>query len=101
MTALLEASASRVEHPEAFARDNRVLLLRDRNGVPIDVVLGALPFEERAARRASAYAFDDDVALPVEGCDWQAPDLCGGGQKSNSAAGLVGSTGIEPVTSAV
>ena len=41
--------------PEAleFALRSRVLLLRhDRSGVPIDISMGALPFEENAIRRA-------------------------------------------------
>jgi hypothetical protein len=35
-----------------------VLLLESRDGVPIDVALGAMPFEERAIARASAFEKD-------------------------------------------
>lgn len=59
----LDRFASRVDRPAEFARDNRVLLLRDDTGVPIDVALGALPFEERAVQRASSYAVGEDLSL--------------------------------------
>lgn len=46
-----------------FALHNRVLLLRSGAGVPIDVALGAMPFEERAVERASEFRIQDGVAL--------------------------------------
>lgn len=43
----------RISDPLGFALGSRVLLLRhDGSGVPIDVSMGALPFEENAVRRA-------------------------------------------------
>lgn len=36
---------ARPSDPIAFARRNRLLLLKDENSVPVDVSLGALPFE--------------------------------------------------------
>lgn len=63
IAAALDRFTSRIDRPVQFARENRVLLLRADNGVPIDVALGALPFEERAARRASLHPFADDVRL--------------------------------------
>lgn len=59
----LDRFHSRVDDPAGFARANRVLLLRASNGIPIDVALGALPFEERATQRASTYRFTDGVEL--------------------------------------
>jgi len=52
---LLDAFASRIEDPEQFALANRVLLLEAANGTPIDVALGALPFEERSVERATEF----------------------------------------------
>lgn len=63
ISSLLDRYSSRVDRPAEFARENRVLLLRDGTGVPIDVALGALPFEERAAQRASAHAFEHGFEL--------------------------------------
>lgn len=43
----------RIPDALGFALSSRVLLLRhDRSGVPIDLSMGALPFEENAVRRA-------------------------------------------------
>lgn len=51
---LLDAFPSRSERGAArqFALNNRVLLLRSSQGVPVDVSLGALGFEEEMMRRA-------------------------------------------------
>src|SRR5438552_5387930 len=43
---LLGAFASRIERARKFALGHRVLLLRASNGIPLDVTLGALPFED-------------------------------------------------------
>jgi hypothetical protein len=61
--AALERFASRVEDPVAFAGANRVLLLRASNGIPIDVALGGLPFEERAAQRSSLFLYGEGALL--------------------------------------
>ena len=50
---LLKEFGARVEEPRQFALEHRVLLLRDANGVPLDLALGALPFEERTIERSS------------------------------------------------
>ncbi|MGI8576001.1 MAG: nucleotidyl transferase AbiEii/AbiGii toxin family protein [Egibacteraceae bacterium] len=57
--ALLERFPGRLDETRAFALDNRVLLLRATNGIPIDAALGALPFEERAVQRASSFRLAD------------------------------------------
>ncbi len=50
---LLARFAARVDQARDFALRNRVLLLRSSNGVPLDVSLGALAFEELAVDGAS------------------------------------------------
>lgn len=51
--------------PEAaqFARDRRVLLLRSREGVGLDVALAALPFEALMIERSSLFNFPPRVTL--------------------------------------
>ena len=52
--ALLARFGTRIDDAREFALRHRVLLLRATNGVPIDLALGALAFEQRAASAASA-----------------------------------------------
>ncbi len=51
---LLAEFTSRVPDPIRFAALNRVVLLRTRDGIGVDVALGAMPFEERTIERSSA-----------------------------------------------
>jgi len=60
---LLEEYKARMENARGFALENRVLLLRDQAGIPLDIALGALPFEERTIRRSSRWLIESDVAL--------------------------------------
>lgn len=59
LPSLLEAAAQeglvpRISEVEAFARQNRVLLLRHaESGIPVDLTLGALPLEEEAVARSA------------------------------------------------
>jgi hypothetical protein len=55
--ALLEEFAPRVGEAKEFALRHRVLLLRASNGVPLDVSLGALAFEEQAVEGAELEEF--------------------------------------------
>jgi hypothetical protein len=55
VTRLVAAFSSRVPDPEALARRARVVLLRTDSGIPVDVALGALPFEERSVARSSTW----------------------------------------------
>lgn len=50
---LLARFAARIDQARDFALRHRVLLLRSSNGVPLDVSLGALAFEEQAVDGAS------------------------------------------------
>jgi hypothetical protein len=60
---LLVGFAGRRPDARSFALRYRVLLLQAANGVPLDVSLGAMPFEERAVERASEFAVGEGVSL--------------------------------------
>lgn len=66
VTRLLTTFTSRVPDPQALARRARVVLLRTASGVPIDVALGALPFEERSIARSSGW--DVPGSAPLRTC---------------------------------
>ncbi len=53
----------RISDALEFARQNRVLLLQAHNGVPIDVALGSLPFEEGMIERSSLFEFEANCTL--------------------------------------
>jgi hypothetical protein len=56
----------RREDGREFALRHRVVLLSAGDDVPVDISLGALPFEERAVDRASAW--DADVGATITTC---------------------------------
>jgi hypothetical protein len=58
---LLARFESRMSDAREFALAHRVLLLRASNGIPIDLTLGALPFEDRAVARAR----DEEIVTGV------------------------------------
>ena len=62
---LLGAFKSRLENARDFALGHRVLLLRANNGIPLDVTLGALPFEDKAVATASAEEIVAGVQLQL------------------------------------
>ena len=61
--ALLSGFRARLPDAREFALRNRVVLLATSEGIPIDVALGAMPFEEEAVRRASAFEVAPGVGL--------------------------------------
>lgn len=61
--ALLKAFRGRLPDTRTFALDNRTLLLFAANGTPVDVSLGAMPFEERAVERSGAFDVGGGVVL--------------------------------------
>ena len=61
--ALLTGFAGRRPDAWEFALRHRVVLVRSRAGIPVDVALGAMPFEERAVARASEFVIQPGVAL--------------------------------------
>jgi hypothetical protein len=62
---LLEVFEPRIESCREFALENRVLLLKSVEGIGIDIALGALPFEEEAARRARLVEVEPDAVLKL------------------------------------
>jgi hypothetical protein len=60
---LLRRFQPRIEKAREFALTKRVLLVRARSGVGLDIALGGLPFEEQAVTRSSLFAFPGEVSL--------------------------------------
>ena len=60
---ILEIFESRILKPEDFALKNRVLLLKASNGIPIDISLSGLTFEEEMINRATLFEFTPDYSL--------------------------------------
>lgn len=63
VTPLLREFHSRISNPEAFALKNRVLLLVASNGVPVDLSLSGLSFEQEMIGRASIFEFAPGLPL--------------------------------------
>lgn len=60
---LLSEFVPRRADAREFGLRNRVMLLQTGGGVPVDVALGAFPFEERSIQRASAWSWAADQSL--------------------------------------
>lgn len=60
---LLQHFEGRITDAAQFARERRVLLLRSRKGVGLDVALAGLPFEELLVRRSSFFDYPPKIAL--------------------------------------
>jgi hypothetical protein len=60
--ALLQRFAPRRADARQFAVRYRVLLLA-ANEVPVDIALGAMPFEERAVRRSTPWTLADETSI--------------------------------------
>ena len=60
---LLDRFRGRIPDAREFALRNRVVLLRSDSGIPIDVALGAMPLEERATDRATAFGLQEGIAV--------------------------------------
>lgn len=60
---LLAHFAGRIPDAAQFALERRVLLLRSRRGVGLDIALGALPFEALAVERSSEFEYLPGVVL--------------------------------------
>ncbi len=63
---LLQHFEGRIPNAAVFARERRVLLLRSRKGVGLDVALAGLPFEELMVKRSSL--FDYPPKIPLRTC---------------------------------
>ncbi len=62
---LLKLYNGRIPDAREFALKNRVLLLVSSEGIPIDVALGGIAFEEQVVSRASQYEFLPGLSLPT------------------------------------
>jgi len=60
---LLGRYNARIPDGREFALKHRVLLLESPGGIPIDVALGGIAFEEQAVSRATRYEFLPDLSL--------------------------------------
>jgi hypothetical protein len=60
---ILAQYTSRIPEARQFAIERRVLLVETRDGVPIDISLGALPFEERVVARSTPFAVEPGSAI--------------------------------------
>ena len=60
---LLKHFAARISDAATFARERRVLLLRSKKGVGLDVALAALPYEALVIERSSYFVYPPDVSL--------------------------------------
>jgi hypothetical protein len=60
---LLKHYQARIPDGRDFALKHRVLLLRSPEGIPIDVALGGIAFEEQVVSRATRYEFLPGVSL--------------------------------------
>jgi len=67
--AILERFSNRIPETRQFALESRVLLLEGAGRIPINVALGAMPFEERAVERATAFPIGKDVSLMTCGAE--------------------------------
>jgi len=61
--ALLQRYDARIPGGRDFALEHRVLLLQSPDGIPIDVALGGIEFEQRAVSRATRFEFVPGVSL--------------------------------------
>jgi len=61
--ALIAELSPRIEDAEGFAARTRVVLLRTREGVDIDIVLAGLPFEARVIERSTLWNLDETASL--------------------------------------
>lgn len=64
VSALLDQFQARISDAHAFAVARRVLIMEASNGVPIDISLGALPFEAEMVKRATSVEFAPGLKLP-------------------------------------
>ncbi|MBI4557153.1 MAG: nucleotidyl transferase AbiEii/AbiGii toxin family protein [Candidatus Hydrogenedentes bacterium] len=60
---LLDHFEPRIEDAVQFALTRRVLLLRTRTGVGLDVALGGLPFEEQVIARSSLFVYPGNAMI--------------------------------------
>ena len=62
---ILERFPSRIADAAAFARRNRVILVRASNGCPVDISLGVPGYEESVMLRAVDYQMDPGKSIRI------------------------------------
>ena len=60
---LLSAFQGRRSDAKSFALQYRVLLLEAANGTPLDIALGAMPFEKNSVQRSSLWQLPENTSL--------------------------------------
>ena len=60
---LASGYSGRISDADGFARRNRVLLVESPAGVPMDIALGAIDFEEQMIQRSSFFEFSPECSL--------------------------------------
>ena len=63
VTSLIAAFEPRIPDAAAFAQVNRVLLLRAKSGVGLDIALAGLSFEESVVGRSSMFTYPPQTPL--------------------------------------
>lgn len=63
VVAVPDGFAGRRPDAGEFALRHRVLLVKNEHGIPIDIALGVMPFEERAVARATDFVIEPGKAL--------------------------------------
>lgn len=66
---LLKMFTSRRKNAKEFAQLYRILTLKTKDEINIDISLGALPFEEDMMKRASNYKFNEQCSLFTCSCE--------------------------------
>jgi len=61
---LFEQFEARVPDARIIANQYRILLIRASNGRPVDISLGAVPFEEEVVQRATVEVLAEGLAVP-------------------------------------
>ncbi|MBD3384230.1 hypothetical protein GF407_04810 [candidate division KSB1 bacterium] len=61
--AILDHFKARRQSMKAFARQYRVILIETGNHIPVDIVLGGIPFEKNMINNSSFYEFEKGVSI--------------------------------------
>jgi hypothetical protein len=60
---LISLFPTRLKEAADFAKQSRILLLKTRSGVGIDLALGAMPFESRMMDRSSLWQVQEQISI--------------------------------------
>jgi len=62
---LLSNFGARISEAEKFAMENRIILIKSSNNVPIDISLGGIDFEKEMIKRADFFEFLTNCSLKI------------------------------------